>query len=123
MAGRPREFDDQLVIQAAMDAFWRNGFEATSAQELVDSTGLGRGSLYAAFGSKENLYHEALRRYHRSSIEFHEEVFRQPGSVKDRLEFCLKKALSLISATLSVMAVWRYFLLSKERLKIKPLKA
>lgn len=95
MAGRPREFDDQLVIQAAMDAFWRNGFEATSAQELVDSTGLGRGSLYAAFGSKENLYHEALRRYHRSSIEFHEEVFRQPGSVKDRLRILLEKGIEL----------------------------
>ncbi len=49
MVGRPRLFDDQLVIQAAMDEFWRNGFEATSAQTLVNSTGLGRGSLYSAF--------------------------------------------------------------------------
>ena len=95
MAGRPREFDDQLVIQAAMDAFWRNGFEATSAQELVESTGLGRGSLYAAFGNKENLYHEALRRYHSSSIEFHEAVFSQAGSVKDRLRSLLKKGIEL----------------------------
>lgn len=95
MAGRPREFDERLVIQAAMDAFWRNGFEATSAQELVESTGLGRGSLYAAFGNKENLYHEALRRYHRSSIEFHQDVFRQPGSVKDRLRILLEKGIEL----------------------------
>jgi TetR/AcrR family transcriptional repressor of nem operon len=95
MAGRPREFDDELVIQAAMDAFWRNGFEATSAQTLVESTGLGRGSLYAAFGNKENLYHEALRRYHRSSIEFHQEIFRQPGSVKDRLRVLLEKGIAL----------------------------
>lgn len=95
MAGRPREFDDQLVIQAAMDAFWRNGFEATSAQELVESTGLGRGSLYAAFGNKENLYHEALRRYHSSSIEFHEAVFSQAGSVKDRLRILLEKGIEL----------------------------
>jgi len=95
MAGRPREFDDQLVIQAAMDAFWRNGFEATSAQELVESTGLGRGSLYAAFGNKENLYHEALRRYHSSSIEFHEAVFSQSGSVKDRLRSLLDKGIEL----------------------------
>jgi len=95
MAGRPREFDDELVIQAAMDAFWRNGFEATSAQALVESTGLGRGSLYAAFGNKENLYHEALRRYHRSSIEFHQAVFRQPGTVKDRLRILLEKGIEL----------------------------
>lgn len=95
MAGRPREFDDELVIQAAMDAFWRNGFEATSAQALVESTGLGRGSLYAAFGNKENLYHEALRRYHASSIAFHQEVFRQSGSVKDRLRSLLEKGIEL----------------------------
>jgi len=95
MAGRPREFDDQFVIQAAMEAFWRNGFEATSAQELVESTGLGRGSLYAAFGNKENLYHEALRRYHNSSIEFHEAVFSQAGSVKDRLRILLEKGIEL----------------------------
>ncbi len=95
MAGRPREFDDEMVIQAAMDAFWRNGFEATSAQALVESTGLGRGSLYAAFGNKEKLYHEALRRYHRSSIEFHQEVFRQPGTVRDRLRILLEKGIEL----------------------------
>jgi Bacterial regulatory proteins, tetR family. len=76
-----------------MDAFWRNGFEATSAQELVESTGLGRGSLYGAFGNKENIYHEALRRYHSSSIEFHEAVFSQAGSVKDRLRILLEKGI------------------------------
>ncbi|MEX0633668.1 TetR/AcrR family transcriptional regulator [Serratia ureilytica] len=46
-----------------MDVFWTNGYEASSTQELCERTGLGRGSLYHAFGSKQNLYEQALRRY------------------------------------------------------------
>ncbi|MBK0002698.1 TetR/AcrR family transcriptional regulator [Erwinia sp. S43] len=95
MAGRPREFDDQQVIDAAMDAFWRDGYEATSAQALVESTGLGRGSLYAAFGNKEKLYHEALRRYHQNSIDFHQEIFARSGSVAERLRLLLQKGTEI----------------------------
>src|SRR5690242_17595534 len=46
-----------------MSAFRRKGYEGTSVQDLVDATGLGRGSLYAAFGSKEGLYRAVLDRY------------------------------------------------------------
>ena len=46
-----------------MQLFWCRGFEATSIQDLVDATGVGRGSLYAAFGSKEGVYLAALDRY------------------------------------------------------------
>ncbi|MCP2262364.1 transcriptional regulator, TetR family [Streptoalloteichus tenebrarius] len=60
---RVREFDTDAAVQRAMELFWRQGFEATSVRDLVDATGVGRGSLYAAFGSKEGLYEAALRRY------------------------------------------------------------
>jgi TetR/AcrR family transcriptional repressor of nem operon len=60
---RVREFDTEAAVQAAMQVFWCRGFEATSVQDLVDATGVGRGSLYAAFGSKEGLYLAALDRY------------------------------------------------------------
>ncbi|MFI6588324.1 TetR/AcrR family transcriptional regulator [Embleya sp. NPDC050493] len=60
---RPREFDDQAVVDAAMAVFWEKGYEGTSTQDLCERTGLGRGSLYNAFGSKHRLYEEALRRY------------------------------------------------------------
>jgi TetR/AcrR family transcriptional repressor of nem operon len=46
-----------------MDLFWRKGYEAASMQDLVDHVGIGRGSLYAAFGSKHELYLLALDRY------------------------------------------------------------
>lgn len=60
---RTREFDTEAAVERAMDLFWSRGFAATSVQDLVDATGIGRGSLYAAFGSKEGLYLAALDRY------------------------------------------------------------
>ncbi|WP_397458679.1 TetR/AcrR family transcriptional regulator [Pseudomonas asplenii] len=85
MSGRPREFDDEAVIEAAMDVFWSNGYEATSAQELVERTGLGRGSLYNAFGNKQGLYHEALKRYQEQGILAQSQILNGPGTVKERL--------------------------------------
>lgn len=85
MSGRPREFDDAAVIDAAMDVFWTHGYEGTSAQALVECTGLGRGSLYNAFGSKLNLYHEALERYQALGLQKQAEILNAPGPVKARL--------------------------------------
>ncbi|MFC4018442.1 TetR/AcrR family transcriptional regulator [Micromonospora sp. GCM10011542] len=61
--GRPRTFDIDTAVDRAMELFWRQGFEATSTEDLVESLGIARGSLYKAFGSKEQLYALALRRY------------------------------------------------------------
>jgi TetR/AcrR family transcriptional repressor of nem operon len=60
---RQREFDLDAAVAAAMDAFRRNGYEGTSMRDLADATGLGSGSLYAAFGSKDGLYLAALDLY------------------------------------------------------------
>ncbi|POX63497.1 TetR family transcriptional regulator [Streptomyces sp. Ru62] len=60
---RVREFDTELAVHSAMEAFRCKGYEGTSVQDLVDATGVGRGSLYGAFGSKEGLYLAALERY------------------------------------------------------------
>ena len=61
--GRPREFDREAALEAAMLVFWRKGFAATSMNDLCDSMGVRSPSLYAAFGSKEALYLEALEHY------------------------------------------------------------
>ena len=63
MAGRPREFDRDLALQQAMLAFWQHGYEGTSMADLVAATGLASARLYAAFGSKEGLFREAVERY------------------------------------------------------------
>lgn len=81
---RPREFDEERVLNAVMETFWRHGFEGTSAQSLVDATGLGRGSLYAAYANKDGLFEQALMRYH-NQARAHVDQLRQEGSPIDRL--------------------------------------
>ena len=61
--GRPREFDRGAALEAAMVLFWRKGFAATSMNDLCDAMGVRSPSLYAAFGSKEALYLEAIQHY------------------------------------------------------------
>lgn len=63
MVGRPREFDVDQALDAAMRAFWAKGFEATSLADLMSVTGLHKGSLYQTFGDKHSLFVQALKRY------------------------------------------------------------
>ncbi len=65
--GRPREFDREKALADAMLLFWRNGFHATSLRDLSEALGIGMPSVYAAFGSKENLYVEAVGLYMKAS--------------------------------------------------------
>lgn len=60
--GRPRGFDESAVVAAATGPFLQRGYEATSIDELVAATGLHRGSLYKAFGSKRGIFLAALQR-------------------------------------------------------------
>ncbi|WP_069883834.1 TetR/AcrR family transcriptional regulator [Streptomyces luteocolor] len=60
---RPRTFDEERALDAAMRAFWANGYEATSTQDLCEATGLGRSSIYNTFSSKHDLFRRALARY------------------------------------------------------------
>ena len=61
--GRPREFDEDVVLDRVTGLFWRQGYDGTSLQELVDVSGLQRASLYGAFGNKKALLLRALARY------------------------------------------------------------
>lgn len=60
---RTKEFDPDATLRAAMELFWRRGYEATSMQDLVDHLGISRASLYATYGGKHELYLRALDRY------------------------------------------------------------
>lgn len=61
--GRPRSFDRDAALKSAMEIFWAKGFEATQLAELMSAMGINPPSFYAAFGSKEALYREALDLY------------------------------------------------------------
>jgi TetR/AcrR family transcriptional repressor of nem operon len=63
--GRPREFEREVVLDRAMQVFWKRGYEATSIQHLVDRMGIQRGSLYDTFGDKRGLFFAAIDRYDR----------------------------------------------------------
>jgi TetR/AcrR family transcriptional repressor of nem operon len=60
---RPREFDEDAVLDAAMNCFWERGFEATSVRELAAEMGIASPSLYNAFGDKRALFRKVLEHY------------------------------------------------------------
>lgn len=62
-AGRQREFDKQVALDAAMEVFWSNGYSGTSLSDLTNAMGINKPSLYAAFGNKEALCISALNQY------------------------------------------------------------
>lgn len=64
--GRPREFDRTEALNQAMKIFWQKGYTATSMNDLYEAMGIKSPSLYAAFGSKEDLYEEVLLHYEQS---------------------------------------------------------
>ncbi|MEB8336851.1 TetR/AcrR family transcriptional regulator [Streptomyces endophyticus] len=60
---RPRTFDEKQVLDAVQEQFWDAGYAATSLEDLMRVSGLGKGSLYAAFGDKRQLFFRVLRSY------------------------------------------------------------
>ena len=62
-AGRPRGFNQQAALDAALQLFWLRGYEGASVADLTEAMGISRPSLYAAFGDKEQLFRAVLTRY------------------------------------------------------------
>jgi AcrR family transcriptional regulator len=60
---RPREFDIDEALDRALDVFWQYGYEGTSLTQLTEAMGIGRPSLYAAFGDKRQLFERVIDRY------------------------------------------------------------
>jgi len=65
---RPREFDEDAVLDAVMQCFWARGYEGTSVRNLIEKTGITGASLYNAFGDKRALYQRALDHYVADSV-------------------------------------------------------
>lgn len=60
---RPIEFEYEKVLESAMQQFWREGYEASSVQKLLDATGINRGTLYNSFGDKDTFFKLCVDRY------------------------------------------------------------
>jgi len=77
---RPREFDREAALAQALAVFWAKGYAGTSTDDLVKAMGIGRQSLYNAFGDKWQLYVESLTDYQRRSTSSHAQRLQAPAS-------------------------------------------
>ncbi len=66
---RTKVFDEDLILEKAMNLFWKKGYNATSAQDLVDYLGISRSSLYDTYGDKHSLFVKALKQYRKERID------------------------------------------------------
>ena len=85
--GRPREFDPDQALSAALQVFWRRGYEGASLAELTEAMGITKPSLYACFGNKESLFRKALDLYERDKLCYVRSALDAPTSreVAERL--------------------------------------
>jgi TetR/AcrR family transcriptional regulator, transcriptional repressor for nem operon len=96
---RPRTFDESDVVAAARDEFWLRGYAATSVDDLTSATGLGKGSLYGAFGDKHQLFLRALNDYIGSALDGVRAQLHDPAySAYDRLTRHIRAQVKSIAA-------------------------
>ncbi|MET8405219.1 TetR/AcrR family transcriptional regulator [Streptomyces sp900116325] len=80
--GRKRGFDETTVLDVVRDRFWTTGFDGTSTYDLMDATGLGKGSIYKAFGNKNALYVRVFSDYCQGLVaQAREELREGPHAV------------------------------------------
>lgn len=94
--GRPRSFDREAALDQAMRVFWSKGFAGASLGDLTSAMGIASPSLYAAFGSKEGLYREAIHHY----VAVHEADFwgvMNAPTARESVESLLRKAAEAFS--------------------------
>ena len=95
MAGRPREFDRALALEKARDAFWTRGYEGVAMSDLVAALGIASARIYAAFGSKEALFREAVELYETGEGAFAVQALAAPLTVRDAVARMLEAAVLL----------------------------
>jgi TetR/AcrR family transcriptional repressor of nem operon len=91
--GRPREFDMDQALNAAMTAFWTHGYEATSMADLMKVMNLQKGSIYKAFHDKHDLYMQALNRYLDNGLKTMKQGIGKATSPKEGIRFWLKEMI------------------------------
>ena len=95
--GRPRTFNREQAVEEAMHLFWENGYESTSLSQLKACIGGGISapSFYAAFGSKEALFHECVQRYLATYARVVECLWDTGLSPRDAIETALRRSAKM----------------------------
>jgi len=98
--GRPREFDTDVALEHAMRVFWLRGYLGTSVSDLTEALGINRASLYAAFGSKDELFLAALDRYGSGPSAFAGTALDEPTAYRV-VEAILRGVVEMTSSPLN----------------------
>lgn len=96
--GRPRQFDEDKSLDAAMVQFWRHGYASTSMQDLLNTTGLSKSSLYQSFGNKSHLFSSCLDRYQQQLINDLDQQLASSPSGKQFIKNLLDAVISEATA-------------------------
>ncbi|QLY33390.1 TetR/AcrR family transcriptional regulator [Nocardia huaxiensis] len=92
--GRPRQFDESSLLDAATELFWSQGFDNTSVEDVSRATGVGNGSIYGAYANKRGLFLAAFERYcdHRARF-IRDTILSAPGSTRAAVEALLEAVI------------------------------
>src|ERR1700760_3616692 len=96
--GRPRAYQPEVALAKALDLFRKDGFAATSLDDLSAATGMNRPSLYGAFGDKRELFIKSYRRYRDDARAALIDIFRDEMPIRKRLERIYAGALNIYLA-------------------------
>jgi TetR/AcrR family transcriptional regulator, copper-responsive repressor len=93
--GRPRAYQPEIALGKALDLFRKDGFAATSLDDLSAATGMNRPSLYGAFGDKRELYLKSYERYRADARAVMVDIFKDELPIRKRLERIYAAALDI----------------------------
>lgn len=96
--GRPRIFDEDKALDAALAVFWRSGYQGASLAALTQAMGISKPSMYAAFGNKEQLYLAALERYREQQLIRHAEALAGEPDLKKAMRVFLRSVATMVTA-------------------------
>lgn len=99
--GRPRAFDREDALAKATRVFWTKGYEATSMADLTEAMGIGSPSLYAAFGSKEALFSEALNHYQDRNSPYVWSKFLAADTAREAISALLTDSAAALTGTVA----------------------
>ncbi|WP_421883734.1 TetR/AcrR family transcriptional regulator [Pacificispira sp.] len=92
--GRLKAFDPDDALDRAMRTFWQHGYDATSVDDIVVSTGVNRASLYGTFGDKKQIFLRAFERYVGASTVANLDAATEPGSAREALVALFERLVS-----------------------------
>lgn len=91
---RKKQFDEEHVLQQAMELFREKGYHSTSYHDLVDRLGINRASLYDTYGDKQTLFSRSLDLYQQKNYRRIEELIRSDGPADEKLEALFEAVLA-----------------------------